>query len=165
MKHIWTLILILCLFTQGLAEKEDQFQLGKLSLGQKDSRVLRLLGQPTQKSEVVEEMATGEMVKSWGYPDQGLEIELSKTKEDQVFTVYRIHASAPCHLAAYKGIRVGTFAVEVNAVAESLKKNDGVEVSQNEAGCGFLWKEAYQMLSVSFKRGKVSAIYLGPGPE
>lgn len=165
MKHSWILLLTISLFATCLAEKQDPFTLGKLSLGQKESRVLRILGQPQGKSEVVEEMATGEMVQRWSYPDQGLDIELSRTKEDEPFTVYRMHAKAPCDLAAYKGIRIGAFAVEVKAVARSLGKMEGVEVSQSDRGCGFLWADSYQSLSVTFTGGKVSEIFLGPGPE
>ena len=65
----------------------------------------------------------------------------------------------------HMGINIGAFAVEVEALARQLEKEPGVEVSRSEGGYGFLWTESYQMLSVEVTDGKVSQLYIGPGPE
>lgn len=165
MKHAWILLLIISLASPSLADKKDPFKLGNLSLGQKAPRVLRVLGQPAEKSEVKEEAATGEMVQRWSYPKQGLELDLSSSEDGQPLTVYRIYAKEPCNLSGYRGISIGTFAVEVQALARRMEGRKGLEVSQGELGYGFLWLDSYQMLSITVENGKVSEIFLGPGPE
>ena len=166
MKRLAVLILITTfLALPVLAKREKTLSLGKISLGQTTAKVTRHLGPPKEKGETREEMATGEFVQTWSYPDQGLEIDFSRSDEKEAFTVYRVTAVEPCDFRGYMGINIGAFAVEVEALARQLEKEPGVEVSRSEGGYGFLWTESYQMLSVEVTDGKVSQLYIGPGSE
>lgn len=161
---ILTLITVsLCL--PVLAKREKTLSLGKISLGQTMAKVTRQLGPPKEKSETKEEPATGELVQTWSYPDIGVEIDFSRTDEKKAFTVYRVTATEPCDFRGYMGLNIGAFQVEVEALAKQLEKEPGIEVSRSEGGYGFLWTESYQMLSVGITDGKVSQLYIGPGPE
>jgi hypothetical protein len=162
-----TLIVLLTLFLFGssLADKTAPFDFGKIGLDESSAKVLRVLGPPAQKGELSEEMATGEMVERWSYPDLGLEIDMSQAGESKGFTVYRILAKQPCDMRGYRGVNIGSFAVEIQALARELERYSEVQVSRSDESYGFLWTEEYQMLSLTLKNGKVSEIYLGPGPE
>ena len=109
--------------------------------------------------------ATGEFVQTWSYPDLGVEIDFSRADEKKAFTVYRVTATEPCDFRGYMGLNIGAFQVEVEALAKQLEKEPGIQVSRSEGGYGFLWTESYQMLSVGITDGKVSQLYIGPGPE
>jgi hypothetical protein len=165
-RFAWIVLIALSLALPSLAERKSPFAFGKLSLNQGSAKVLRALGPPAEKGEIEEEMATGEMVQRWSYPKLGLEIDMSQSEGSKGFTVYRIMAEAPCDMRGYRGVNIGAFAVEINALARELENSKDVEVSRSgDEGFGFLWTEEYQMLSLTLKGGKVSEIYLGPGPE
>lgn len=164
-RNSWITILILFFLGSVSAQNKDQFTLGKIGLGQGSAKVLRVLGPPAQKGELVEEPATGEIVERWSYPDLGLEIDMSSAQEKTGLTVYRIYAEEPCDFRGYRGVNIGAFAVEIQALARELERDSKVEVSRSEESYGFLWTEEYQMLSLTLENGKISEIYLGPGPE
>ena len=165
-RFLTTLVLAVLISGLALAESEDPLEFGGIRLGQSSVAVVKTLGQPVEKGESREEMATGELVERWKYPALGLNIDFSHLKEKEPLKVYRILAEQPCSMRAYRGVTIGTFEAEVGAIARELEKTRGVEVSQQPGrGYGFLWVDEYQLLSLTLKNGKVSEIYLGPGPE
>jgi len=165
-RFLTTVFLAVLVSGLAVAETEAPLSLGGLTLGQSSVAVVKTLGQPVEKGESREEMATGELVERWKYPALGLNIDLSHLNEKEPLTVYRILAGQPCNMRAYRGVTIGTFEAEVGAIARELEKTRGVEVSQRPGrGYGFLWVDEYQLLSLTLKNGKVSEICLGPGPE
>jgi hypothetical protein len=83
--------------------------LGGLRLGLPEKDVLKLLGSPATRGELVFQEADGNYVQDWHYPDKGIELLMSAgEKKSGVKTIANITASAPCTLATRKASRSGT---------------------------------------------------------
>jgi len=71
--------------------------LGRLRLGLPEMDVLKLLGSPATRGELVFQEADGNYVQDWHYPDKGIELLMSAgEKKSGVKTIANITASAPC---------------------------------------------------------------------
>src|SRR5437016_13525395 len=79
--------------------------LGRLRLGLPEMDVLKLLGSPATRGELVFQEADGNYVQA---PDKGIELLMSAgEKKSGVKTIANITASAPCTFATRKGIKIG----------------------------------------------------------
>jgi len=162
--NLTTLVLILALMatpTLGRRRAVAGLSLGNLALGQYHTKLLNSMGPPAAKSDEQTDETTKATFERWSYPNEGLEVDIS-TEEGKTKSIYRITAVAPCKLKAYRGLNIGSFEVEVKAVALQIKDDPEVAVTQLPNGYRFSWEKTSQTLELTTENGKVSKILLGP---
>ena len=134
--------------------------LGKLRLGLPEKDVVKLLGSPSTRGELLFQEADGNYVQNWHYPDKGIELWMSaggrKSGEKKIAA---ITASAPCTFATKKGIKIGD--------AESAARNAYAEhVDRETSAPGTLVVGSiYGGIIFNFTDGKVSRIFFGAAAE
>ena len=134
--------------------------LGKLRLGLPEKDVVKLLGSPASRGELVFQEADGNYVQGWHYPDKGIELWMSAGgKKSGVKRIAAITASAPCTFATKKGIKIGD--------AESAARKAYVEhVDRETSDPGTLVVGSiYGGIIFNFTEGKVSRIFFGAAAE
>src|SRR4030095_1706921 len=134
--------------------------LGKLRLGLPEKDVLKLLGSPSTRGELMFQEADGNFVQDWHYPDKGIELSMSAgQKRSRVKTIFNITASAPCTFATKKGIKIGD--------AESATRKAYAEhVDRDTSDSGpLVVVSVYGGIIFSFTDGKVSRIFFGAAAE
>jgi hypothetical protein len=135
-------------------------RLGGLRLGLPEKDVLKLLGSPATRGELVFQEADGNYVQDWHYPDKGIELLMSAGgKKSGVKTIADIIASAPCPFATRKGIKIGD--------AESAARKAYTEhVDRESSDPGTLVVGSiYGGIIFDFTKGKVSRIFFGAAAE
>lgn len=138
---------------------------GKLKLDQVSEEVISVIGKPAKKGEKLFEAATGETVQKWSYPEDGVTLDMAQAEQDKIFRVYRIQARKPCNWIGWDGIGIGSPASKATAYVSGLQMNPKNEVSISSESCSVLLTDSWTMLVFTFADGKVSEIFLGPGPE
>ena len=135
--------------------------LGGLKLGTAEKDVLKLLGKPGKKGDLIRQEADGTFVQPWEYPAKGLSILMSTgAKKTGAKTIAAITASAPCALATKAGIRIGSDAAAVR------KAYAGHEDKENPPGANeFVVGSIYGGIIFHFEKGKVTRIFFGAGAE
>ena len=134
--------------------------LGRLSLGLPEKDVVKLLGSPSTRGELLFQEADGNYVQNWHYPDKGIELWMSAGgKKSGVKKIAAITASAPCTFATKKGIKIGD--------AESAARNAYAEhVDRETSDPGTLVVGSiYGGIIFNFTDGKVSRIFFGAAAE
>jgi hypothetical protein len=134
--------------------------LGGLRLGLPEKGVLKLLGPPAKRGELVFQEADGNYVQDWHYPDKGIELSMSAgEKKSGVKTIAHIIASAPCAFATRKGIKIGD--------AESAARKGYAEHVDRETSAehGIVVGSIYGGIIFDFTKGKVSRIFFGAAAE
>ena len=155
--NLTTLVLILALMatpTLGRRRAVAGLSLGNLALGQYHTKLLNSMGPPAAKSDEQTDETTKATFERWSYPNEGLEVDIS-TEEGKTKSIYRITAVAPCKLKAYRGLNIGSFEVEVKAVALQIKDDPEVAVTQLPNGYRFSWEKTSQTLELTTENGKV----------
>lgn len=102
--------------TQTVETDSDWYQrvkLGPLHLGLDAASVVAALGEPTEKSDPVEEGATGLFVTEWSWPAQGAWITLSSETKEGPQAIERLQLTSPCPLKTPEGIGIGSTAEQV----------------------------------------------------
>jgi hypothetical protein len=143
--------------TEAMLRSES---LGGLRLGLPGKDVLKLLGPPAKRGELVFQEADGNYVQDWHYPDKGIELLMSAgEKKSGVKTIANITASAPCTFATRKGIKIGD--------AESAARKAYTEhVDRESSDPGTLVVgSVYGGIIFNFSNGKVSQIFYGAAAE
>ena len=135
--------------------------LGGLRLGLPEKDVLKLLGPPAKRDELVFQEADGNYVQDWHYPDKGIELSMSAGKKKSgVKTIAIIIASAPCTFATRKGIKIGDAeSAARKAYAEHVDRETGAEPGILVVG------SIYGGIIFNFTMGKVSRIFYGAAAE
>lgn len=134
---------------------EESF--GSLSLGQKPSEVVKILGEPESKGKKQMQAATGTSVQDWNYPAKGLTITMEFVGSNQ--NVHMIRATEPCKFATARGIKIGS-------TETAVKKAYAKEASKHgSGGDSFLAGSVYDGVNFTFKNGIVSEIFLGVTSE
>jgi hypothetical protein len=135
--------------------------LGGLRLGLPEKDVLKLLGSPATRGELVFQGADGNYVQDWHYPDKGIELLMSAgEKKSGVKTIANITASAPCTFATRKGIKIG------NAESAARKAYAKHVDRETRADPGILVVGSiYGGIIFNFTEGKVSRIFFGAAAE
>jgi hypothetical protein len=134
--------------------------LGKLRLGLPEKDVVKLLGSPSTRGELVFQEADGNYVQDWHYPDKGIDLWMSAgEKKSGVKKISAITASAPCIFATKKGIKIGD--------AESAARKAYAEhVDRETSDPGTLVVgSVYGGIIFNFTEGKVSRIFFGAAAE
>ncbi len=143
--------------TEAMLRRES---LGGLCLGLPEKDVLKLLGSPATRGELVFQEADGNYVQDWHYPDQGIELVMSAgQKKSGVKTIANITASGPCTFATRKGIKIGD--------AESAARKayaEHVDRETNDPGT-LVVGSIYGGIIFNFTKGKVSRIFYGAAAE
>ena len=135
-------------------------RLGELRLRLPEKEVLKLLGSPATRGELVFQEGDGNYVQDWHYPDKGIELSMSAGKKKSgVKTIANITASAPCTFATRKGIKIGD--------AESAARKAYTEhVDRESSDPGTLVVgSVYDGIIFNFTEGKVSGIFFGAAAE
>ena len=135
--------------------------LGGLRLGLPEKDVLKLLGPPAKRGELVLQEADGNYVQDWHYPEKGIELLMSAgEKKSGVKTIANITASAPCTFATRKGIKIGdTESAARKAYAEHVDRETKAEPGILVVG------SVYGGIIFNFTKGKVSRIFFGAAAE
>jgi hypothetical protein len=134
--------------------------LGGLRLGLPEKGVLKLLGPPAKRGELVFQEADGNYVQDWHYPDKGIELLMSAgEKKSGAKTIANITASAPCTLATRKGIKIGD---AESAARKAYAKHVDRETSAEH---GIVVGSIYGGIIFDFTKGKVSRIFFGAAAE
>jgi hypothetical protein len=144
--------------TEAMLRRES---LGGLRLGLPEKDVLKLLGPPAKRGELVFQEADGNYVQDWHYLGKGIELLMrAGEKKSGVKTIANITASAPCTFATRKGIKIGD--------AESAARKAYAEHVDREtmADPGILVVGSiYGGIIFNFTKGKVSGIFYGAAAE
>ena len=132
--------------------------LGRLRLGLPEMDVLKLLGSPATRGELVFQEADGNYVQA---PDKGIELLMSAgEKKSGVKTIANITASAPCTFATRKGIKIGDAeSAARKAYAEHVDRETGADPGILVVG------SIYGGIIFNFTEGKVSRIFFGGAAE
>ena len=135
--------------------------LGGLKLGTAEKDVLKLLGTPETKGDLIKQEADGTFVQTWEYPAKGLSMVMSAGgKKTGAKTVAALTASAPCALATKAGIKIGSDAAAVR------KAYAGHADKENPPNAGeFVVGSIYGGIIFNFEKGKVSRIFFGAAAE
>jgi hypothetical protein len=144
-------------------------QIGTLKYGTSSDEVLKILGQPEEKTESTFEAATGTLVSSWIYKKQGLKLDMSveakgdsknaKPKIRAKMKVNGITAEYPCDYKTKKGLGIG-------ATRESvLDAYKDVPLDFGGGKDALVFGSIYGGLFFYFKDDKVVKIFIGEGAE
>jgi hypothetical protein len=135
-------------------------RLGGLRLGLPEMDVLKLLGSPATRGELVFQEADGNYVQDWHYPDKGIELLMSAGEKKSVKTIANITASAPCTFATRKGIKIGDAkSAARKAYAEHVDRETRADPGILVVG------SIYGGIIFNFTEGKVSRIFFGAAAE
>jgi hypothetical protein len=134
--------------------------LGGLRINLPEKDVLRLLGQPEKRGELVFQAADGNYVEDWHYPEKGIDLSISGEKKTGPKTIVSIIASGPCTLTTRKGIKIGSKESAVRrAYAMFADRNASAEPGTYVVG------SIYGGIIFNFENGKVSRIFFGAAAE
>ena len=134
--------------------------LGGLRLGLAEKDVVKLLGSPSTRGELVFQEADGNYVQDWHYPDKGIDLWMSAgEKKSGAKKIASITASAPCTFATRKGIKIGD--------AESAARKAYAEHVDRETSdpSNLVVGSVYGGIIFNFTEGKVSRIFFGAAAE
>lgn len=149
-----------------VARSERAFTVGPLSLGMSPDSIRAILGAPKSQTGAVLEPASGSYVKTWRYPDKGVELGLASDQPGKRYALRTIILTKPCTWTAPGGVKVG---MSYEAARAGMKGLVGPGVSvfdgEDKTGSSVLFEESYNVLSVTSLDGKVTQVSLGPGPE
>jgi hypothetical protein len=156
------LALALSLVAGSAAADEDlsaREKIGELRLYAPAAAVKKLLGEPAKKGKVVEQGADAMFVQRWGYPAQGISIEMAAPSRKGPQKVALIDVKAPCALKTSRGIGVGSTVAELTR-AYGAEKN--AEDSTDER---FVAGSIYGGVLFGLKDGRVESIFVGAAAE
>lgn len=134
---------------------------GDIDLDFKAKDLLSALGEPDEKGEIYEEAATGEWVQAWVYGN--LELTLSSSSANGEQTVYAIYAKGETPYS-WLGVSVGMPKAQAIESVQKYRKS-GAELQASGEGYGLFWEKDWIGLTLLFSDGKVSELFIGPGPE
>lgn len=105
-----------CLLKDDVSTTSElEYALGPLSLGMSTDAVVKALGEPDSRGQVILEEATGEYVQDWDYEDEGLELSMYSGSKDGEQVLGAIFAIAPCTLKTPRGVGLGSAFSEVGS--------------------------------------------------
>ncbi len=151
----------------GAGSETEQFdtskeRIGELRLGMPEKDIAGSIPckQPKKGKEIFEG-ATGEYVRTWKYPECGIELKLGSERKGGGKKIESITVTPPADLATGRGIRIGSTEGEVVKAYGRYRDRDGDTVK----GEKFVAGSIYDGLIFDIKDGKVSGIFLGAAAE
>jgi hypothetical protein len=140
--------------------KIDIESFGDIKLGQPVIALLKVLGEPDNKTKAIEWEADGLMHEDWAWKSKGLIINLSSEISDaSTLQVFSIRAKAPCTFKTKANIGIGSSYAEVQ---EAYKKDINAEESNNEQ---LTVGSIYGGIIFTFRNDKVESVFLGAAAE
>lgn len=133
---------------------------GLMSIGMPSDVVVKYLGKPEKTTAAVMEAATGYYVTQWKYPKRGVYLKMGAETKDGMMKVQSIRIVKPCRLTTRKGVGVGdSYEAAKKAYSHYIIDRDHNSKKMLVVGT------VYEGLFFSFKKGRVSQIFLGQGAE
>ena len=132
--------------------------IGLLSIGISDSDILKILGQPEQKSNARIWGADGMEHQTWYYHAKGIELDMIRKENNQA--VNRISIKSPCDFKTQRGIQIGSSSIDVHRAYKSeINPRDGKSDSSIVAGT------VYGGIIFGLKDNIVTSIFIGAAAE
>ena len=146
--------------TTPSAGKIDIESLGDIKLGQPATSLIKVLGEPDNKTKAIEWEADGLLHEDWTWKSKGLIINMSSEINDaSTLQVFSIKAKAPCTFKTKASIGIGSSYAEVQ---EAYKKDINAEESNKEQ---VTVGSIYGGIIFTFRNDKVESVFLGAAAE
>lgn len=140
--------------------KLDIESFGDIKLSQPSTALIKILGEPDNKTKAIEWEADGLMHEDWTWKSKGLIINLSfEIKDASTLQVFSIKAKAPCTFKTKANIGIGSSYAEVQ---EAYKKDINAEESNKEQ---VTVGSIYGGIIFTFRNDKVESVFLGAAAE
>ncbi len=137
---------------------------GGLAVGHTDAAVIAILGEPATRSPAEEMGATGELISTWSWPDQGVTLAMAMTGERG--EVSSMTFSAPCKFTTSRGVGLGMTRPEVEKIyAEFIGKGRDEGEPDPSSETQLVIGSIYGGTFYEFDGGKVVQIFVGAGAE
>jgi hypothetical protein len=140
--------------------KPDGDHLGALYLGQPSADVVKAIGEPETRGDLIDRPSAGDFAAPWEYPAKGLTLELVAPAKAAPLTVASITCSAPCALRTDRGIGVGSSPADVKAAYGDREDKDH---PMTEAR--FVVDSLFGGIIFSFEGDRVTSIFFGAAAE
>jgi len=136
-------------------------RMGELSLGMAAKAVQAALGKPETKGKQEFMAATGEWVRTWAYPKQGLSLELAAKRRGGPETLGSVSLAAPGTAKTRAGVGIGSSREEVTAAYGAVADPEFPPTDDR-----FVAGSLFGGLVFGFDAaGKVTSIFLGAAAE
>ena len=140
--------------------------LGGVVLNLSEADLIRLLGEPENRSEEFVNEISGGFINEANYPSMGLQVNLTSEEKGGKRIVESLSASGNSTLRTAGGIQIGNTLEEVRRVyGEYEDKIDFPVPDPLEDEFTFVAGSMYGGVIIGFKGGKVERIMLGAGAE
>lgn len=140
--------------------KIDIESFGDIKLGQSANELIKVLGEPDNKTKAIEWEADGLMHEDWTWKSKGLIINMSsEINNASTLQVFSIKAKAPCTFKTKANIGIGSSYAEVQ---EAYKKDINAEESNKEQ---VTVGSVYGGIIFTFRNDKVESVFLGAAAE
>lgn len=140
--------------------KIDIESFGDIKLGQPSAVLIKVLGEPDNKTKAIEWEADGLMHEDWTWKSKGLIINMaSEISNATTMQVFSIKAKAPCTFKTKANIGIGSSYAEVQ---EAYKKDINSEESNKEQ---VTVGSIYGGIIFTFRNEKVESVFLGAAAE
>ena len=140
--------------------REERF--GELAINMPAAAVLERLGEPKRKDRIELSEATGDHVQTWFYPDQGLALGMYSDGRKGAQSIGAITVKAPSTLTSRLGVGIGS---PRKAVLDAYGKMRDPMFPSGDKEDVFLAGSIYGGIFFTFKKDKVSEIFVGAGAE
>ena len=137
-------------------------KIGELEIGTPAAVVVEKHGEPKKKDRIEMQEATGDYVQTWSYPDQGLTLGMYSDSRKSAQTIGAITIKAPSTLTTKLGVGIGS---PRKVVLDAYGKMRDPEFPSGDKEEVFLAGSIYGGIFFTFKKDKVSEIFLGAGAE
>ncbi|HAN10684.1 MAG TPA: hypothetical protein DCP90_08755 [Clostridiales bacterium] len=141
-----------------IAKIMSKTTLGGLKYGMNSNEVVKLIGNPEEKSQEFYQQYSGRYYEQWMYENKGIEILMVKIDADTKI-INKITISGPCNFETNKGIKIGSTKEEV------ITKYKSIINSQDSADDWIVVGSVYGGVMFEIKEGKVSKMYMGASAE
>ena len=139
-----------------LMEKE---KLGDLKLSMPLNRVIKLLGEPEEKTEPKLWGADGMYHQDYNYKSKGIYLDIIMEEKESEKKVNMIHITQPCKYKTKKGIGIGSAYDEVDFTYEEYIDDTSSSAEQIVAGT------IYGGIIFTFEDMKVISIFIGAAAD
>ncbi len=130
-----------------------------LVLGTNASDVVGVLGAPTEKTLVIDEAATGEIVSTWTWASKGVQAKMTASSTSGPFSLGSLTISSPSALKTVQGIGLGASSAEVRTAYDGLINSE--ESTSDTVVVGSI----FGGILFTIADGKVTQIFVGAAAE
>lgn len=123
----------------------------------KEEEIVEVLGQPSSKSEAIEQ-GYGGTHQNWIYEEDGIEIEMTKFDEDEAYGSSYITFKSPFKYKTSEGIGIGSTREELERAYKDI-----IEAAEEQASTVHLKVQSDAM--VEFKDNQIVSVTVGQNPN